>query len=268
MRAVLKTIGILFAKTAYALGIRKMVTLENLKKAFPTLSLQKQKEIAKGAYKNLGIVFSEMLYLRFASSKNIAKHISITNAELFHALLMQKRGLIVVAGHFANWEWLALGGAAVLQRNFAIVRKNISTSFTERFLERMRIRTGNTLVNSGDIRKMYRILLEGCCLALLADQAAPGESIRVAFLGREVPTFEGPARLALHTRAPMLFAETIRQKNGDYSITFDPIPFDDLQGVSDENIRELTYRHSHLLEQAICKHPEQWLWQHRRWKYV
>jgi KDO2-lipid IV(A) lauroyltransferase len=268
VRAALNFLGILLANIAYLFGVRKKITAENLRNAFPELSGTSQKRIARRAYTNLGIVFAEMLYLRFASRKNIAKYISISNPELFHASLAKRKGLIVIAGHFANWEWLALGGALALKTNFAVVRKNIQTSFTERFLETMRLRTGNALINAGDIRKMYRFLQNDGCIALLGDQAAPGESTRVKFFGREVPTFEGPARLALRTRTPMLFAECLRLENNDYRITFYPIQFDDITGDTDAHIHELTYRHTHLLEEIIRKHPDQWLWQHRRWKYV
>ncbi|MDP4231446.1 MAG: lysophospholipid acyltransferase family protein [Bacteroidota bacterium] len=268
MRATLVVLGILLAKTAYVLSIRKKVTLENLRNAYPDLSQREIETIAKKAFRNLGIVFAEMLYLRFAGRRAIASHTKVSNPELFDKALSQGNGLIVIAGHFANWEWLALGGALILKKNFAVVRKNIQTSFTERFLEKMRIRTGNTLVNSADIRKMYRILGSGGCIALLADQAAPGESTRVPFFGRDVPTFEGPARLALRTRAPILFAECLRAERGEYHISFQEIPFEDLQGDSPENIHELTLRHTKLLESIIRKHPDQWLWQHRRWKYI
>ena len=115
---------------------------------------------------------------------------------------------------------------------------------------------------------MYRVLQNKGCLALLADQSAPGESTHVEFFGKEVPTFEGPSRLALRTGAPMLFAECLRKGDGDYLITFYPIPFYDLVGDSADNIRELTYRHTHLLETVNRKKPAQWLWLHRRWKYV
>ncbi len=268
MRGVLKTFGAHFAKLAFVFGIRKRVTLENLNNAYPELTVHEKYKIAIGAYANLGIVFAEMLYLRFASIKKIESRIRISNPELFQKLLSEQKGLIVVAGHFANWEWLALGGARILKENFSIVRKNIQTSFTERFLEKMRIRTGNTLINSGDIRKMYRVLRNGSCIALLADQAAPGESTRINFFGREVPTVEGPARLALQTRAPMLFAECLRISGGDYLITFHRIGFDDLLDITEENVHELTHRHAHLLEEIIRRQPEQWLWQHRRWKYI
>ena len=115
---------------------------------------------------------------------------------------------------------------------------------------------------------MYRVLHDQGCIALLADQSAPGESAHVRFFGQDVPTFEGPARLALRTKAPMLFAECLRESGGSYCITFYPIGYDDLIGDSQENIRQLTFRHTNLLEQVIRKNPDQWLWQHRRWKYV
>lgn len=268
MRVTLNVIGIIIARIAYIFGIRKKVTLINLSVAYPNLPESKIKKIARKSYTNLGIVFAEMLYLRFANLLNIERNITVSNPDIFYNSLKLNKGLIVVAGHFSNWEWLALGGSLILKKNFAIVRKNIQASFTERFLEKMRMRSGNSLINSADIRKMYHALQSGGCLALLADQSAPGESVHVSFFGREVPTFEGPARLALRTKAPMLFAECFRNDEGNYIINFYPIYSFDLIGDSPENIRELTNRHTKILEEIIRQNPDQWLWQHRRWKYV
>jgi KDO2-lipid IV(A) lauroyltransferase len=268
MLIVLRFLGKIIAWVSYYLGLRRTVTLDNIKNAYPDIPLKQQEHIAKGSYTNIGIVFAEMLYLRFASKKNIKAHIMISNPDVYHNALAKGKGLIVIAAHFANWEWLALGGAMRLDTNFSIVRKNIQRSFTEQFLSRMRIRTGNTLINAGDIRGIYHTLQAGNCIALLADQAAPGESTRVKFFNREVPTFEGPARLALRTNAPILFAECLRDNGGNYLVTFDPINYSDLKRDSPDNIHELTLRHTQTLEQVIRKHPEQWLWLHKRWKYV
>ena len=267
MRDLLNLLGILFAYAAYAFGVRRSVTYENLRLAYPELATDDINILTKKTYRNLGIVFAEMLYLRFASKNKIESQIHVTNPEVFHEADRFGKGLIVVAGHISNWEWLALGGALVLKKNFFVVQKNIRTSFTDGFLQRMRVRSGNSLINSGDIRKMYRTLsLEGC-IAMLADQAAPSESAQISFFGRPTPTFEGPARLALRTRAPLLFAECTRTIDSQYSVTFSPVEFGDLQNDSTDNINLLTARHTALLESSIRKHPDQWLWQHRRWKY-
>ncbi|MEP7234237.1 MAG: lysophospholipid acyltransferase family protein [Ignavibacteriota bacterium] len=264
--SVLRIVGSVIARAAFIFHIRRRVTTENLESAFPALSENDRIKIAKKSYSNIGIVFAEMVYLRYAKSKYIAEHITIANPAMYHSAIAQSRGLVVIAGHFANWEWLALGGSMLLHSNFAVVRKNIQTTFTERFLDKMRKRSGNQLINSADIRKMFRVLQNGNCIALLADQAAPSESVRVDFFGREVPAFEGPARLALRTQAPMLLAECRRVDDGDYLITFHEIAYSDLVGHSIESVKELTVRHTKLLEEIIRRNPEQWLWQHRRWK--
>ena len=101
MRSFLNLTGVLVAKVAYFFGIRKKVTLDNLNNAYPTNSLNKQKEIAKRSYRNLGIVFAEMLYLRFADKKNIAKHISVSNPKIFHDLIRDiQNGLLPLVNAF------------------------------------------------------------------------------------------------------------------------------------------------------------------------
>ena len=66
----------------------------------------------------------------------------------------------------------------------------------------------------------------------------------------------------------VLKTSVLVQKNSEYNVTFYPIPFDDLLGDSSANIRELTVRHVQKLEECIRKNPDQWLWLHRRWKYI
>ncbi len=261
MRSLLVLVGIIIARLSYVIGVRKTITIENLKRAFPHYSDHEIGVIAKKSYDNLGRVFAEMIYLRFGSLKAISEQTEMTNPELYHESLAAGKGLIVVAAHYANWEWLALSGAMSLHSNFAIVRKNIQTSVTERFLEHLRLRSGNTLINTDNAYRMLRTLREGKCIAILADQAAPSESVRVRFLNTSVPTFEGPARLALASGAEMLFAECILNSNRGYSITFRKI-----ERSASDTIESLTQAHASCLEAMIIKHPEYWLWQHRRWK--
>jgi KDO2-lipid IV(A) lauroyltransferase len=118
------------------------------------------------------------------------------------------------------------------------------------------------------VRASFRVLQEGRILAMLGDQAAPFESVKIEFFGRKVPTFEGVARFALRTKAPIYLAECVRDDRGGYEMTFHNVAFDDLSSASPENVEELTRRHTALLEQIIRKRPELWLWQHKRWKDV
>lgn len=266
MRWVLVVLGVAFAQCARIFRIRCDVTLANLKRAFPDRSVSFHKNILSRSYSNLGRVFGEFLYLRFATLHGIKKQMNFRNPELFTKLLNEGKGLVVVAGHLANWEWMAIAGPLHLGKNFSVVIKNNPVGATEKFLQRMRRKTGNPLINSADVRSMFRTLRDGGCVALLGDQAAPGESARVNFFGTQLPSFEGPARLALRTRSPMLFAKCVYEGRGRYSTEFIHVQYTDLTGDTPEAVAELTQRHTSLLESAIREHPEQWVWQHRRWK--
>lgn len=263
MRRLLVAAGIIFASCAYALGIRKQVTVANLRRCFSTNSESERRKIAHAAYRNLGRVFAEMIYLRFAPLRAISKQTTIDNPELYHSSLAKGKGLIVVAGHYANWEWLALGGSLGLQTTFSIVRKNIQTSFTEKFLELMRQRSGNKLINSANTFGMLRALKEGSCVCILADQAAPPDSVVVSFMNTRVSAYEGPARLALATGANLLFAECTIDADKNYRIRFTPILYD-----ASDTVETITQKHASILERLILERPELWLWQHKRWKFL
>lgn len=268
VRAFLASFGSCIALVAYYMGIRKDVTLNNVGRAFPNDKLAKRKSIARASFLNLGRVFGEMFYLRFAFQKNILKKVDIDNPEIVTRLLSEGKGVIAVSAHFSNWEWMAMGGAPKLGGGFYIVVKNIAGKFAERFLQAMRIRTGNFLIASGDVRGMFKVLKEGKLVALLSDQAAPIGSVRVSFFGIETPTFEGPARMALRTRAALVFVICLPKERDRYKLVFTEIPYDDLTDESDVSVKELTARHVRILEEYIRHYPSLWLWQHRRWKNV
>jgi Kdo2-lipid IVA lauroyltransferase/acyltransferase len=265
LRHILTGLGIGLAQTGRLLGFRRDVTLANLRRAYPDQLPAFYKKLLSRSYANLGRVFAEIVYLRYAKPRQIQKGIQFTNPEIFKHIIAQGKGLVIVAAHLANWEWMALAGPLYLDKTFSIVIKNNPVGFTEQFLQRMRRRTGNDLINSADVRRMFRTLQDGGCVALLGDQAAPAGSALVSFLGTTVSAFEGPARLALRTRSPMLFAKCVYER-GSYRLTFMEVPFEDLTEDTPETVKELTQRHTSLLDAAIREHPEQWVWQHRRWK--
>jgi KDO2-lipid IV(A) lauroyltransferase len=74
--------------------------------------------------------------------------------------------------------------------------------------------------------------------------------------------------LALRHGAPLQIGFMVRQRDGTYEVTLEEIPFPDLSGYSEENVLELTRRHTAVLEERIRQYPDHWLWMHRRWKHT
>lgn len=265
---ILRCCGGLLGRLAFRLGIRSRVTLDNLARAYPELSSRKRRSIAVKSYSNLGKVFFEFLFLRCAGAYAIRNGLEITNLEEALPAIFGPHGAILLSGHLGNWEWLALGCGLRIGTPLDVIIKNQRASMVERFLLRMRMRFGNRMLDAGNVRAIFRALRNREVLAILGDQAASAEDARVPFFGADVPTFEGTARLALATRAPILFLQPYERTRRGYRSRFIEVPFSDLLDASAPNMLELTARHTAMLERAIREKPELWLWQHRRWKHV
>jgi len=265
-RRCISAAGALGGRIALALGVRKEVTEENLVAAYPNADAPSIQRIMRSAYSNLGRVFFEMFYLRYASRGAITSGLTVNNLPVIKRVVERNKGVILLSAHLGNWEWMALGVGAHLGIPLHIIVKNQRSNFSDRFLTALRTRFGNEVIPAGDGRQVFKALLEKKVVAMLGDQAAPANSVRVPFFGRLVPTFEGVARFALKTRCTILLGECSRTNIGTYEMTFHEIPFDDLSDASEENIRILTERHTQALEHIIRKEPGLWLWQHKRWK--
>jgi KDO2-lipid IV(A) lauroyltransferase len=260
-RAFARVLGSL----AYHAGIRRDVTDSNLRLALPHLSQAERDRVALGSYHNIAIVFLEFLYLRFASRRTLERSFTIRQAELARRSASEDRGVLLVSGHIANWEWAGIGLGLSLPQPVRLIVKNQRSNTADRFLQAMRSRFGNTKVDAGDVRGIFAALKRGELLGVLGDQAAPAGSIRVPFFGISVPTFEGIARLALNTQATILFMHSARTPTG-YACEFERIDYSDIDPDSADAIRSLTLRHTRILEQSILRDPSLWVWQHKRWK--
>jgi KDO2-lipid IV(A) lauroyltransferase len=100
---------------------------------------------------------------------------------------------------------------------------------------------------------------------MLADQSASGNDTLAEMFGLPTYTFGAPARLALRYRPRMIAGYAARESDGNYVVELREIPHDDLPD-SPEGARLLTQRYVDDLEREIRRHPEQWVWQHRKWK--
>lgn len=174
------------------------------------------------------------------------------------------RGVIFVSAHFGNFEaaarWLAVRGHEVL----VVVRAARDARTTDLMTE-LRRRNGMISVRR-DLagRPMLQTLRNGGCVALLADQNA--DDVVVPFFGRPTGTVDGPARLALHTGAPIVVGMCAREPAGGFVLTVEGIIHADPSADRQGEIVRITSALNQMIEAAIRRHPEQWLWFHNRWR--
>ncbi|MGB9772743.1 MAG: lysophospholipid acyltransferase family protein [Bacteroidota bacterium] len=248
--------------------IRRRVALENLQKAFPEKTHSEVWRIARQVYKNFGIVLFEVLWFPKIKPEDLQKLVHVDNLQLMEKKLSEQKGLIMLSGHFGNWELLALAVGYLSGHPLSVIVQEQRNPLVNLLINRYRCRFGNHLINLGRAAKnTIAVLRKGGVVAMLADQSGPEDGLYVEFFGRNVATHDGPARFSLKTGAPLLMGVAIRQSDGTYHMHLEEVEQKDLPEDANEKVEELTRRHVAILERYIRAYPDHWLWLHRRWKH-
>ncbi|MBI3189026.1 MAG: lysophospholipid acyltransferase family protein [Ignavibacteriales bacterium] len=253
----------------HLIGGRRRVALDNLRYAFPDKTEAERVAIAKGAFRNYGITFVELLWFPNLKRGGI-EHLfnSKTIDVLLHAVERGK-GLILLMGHFGNWELTALSTGVLLGKPIYYLAQTQNNELVDDVINKHRSLFGNMKIPMGmSVREVIRVLGQYEVIAIAGDQSAAMESAYVNFFGRNVATHKGPAVFALKCNAPIVISVLVRQPDFRYEAIFKEVPTNDLPADRDAAVEELTRRHTEMLEQFIRQNPDHWLWMHRRWKHV
>ncbi|RCK76587.1 MAG: Lipid A biosynthesis lauroyl acyltransferase [Ignavibacteriae bacterium] len=264
-----RRIGIFLSNISYIfLFKRRKITIENLANSFPEKSIKEIKIIAKKVFQNIGITFIEFaLFPKL--NKKITDLVKYRNLDLMFEKCKLGKGLIMLSGHFGNWELNAFSTGYISGYPLTIIVKTQSNKLVDKLINKHRTLLGNKVVPmQNSVREILNVLNTGGVVAMLADQSAPKESVFINFFNREVATFQGPAVFALKTKAPLLMGFIIRNEDFTYEVILEEIQTNDLDDYNEQNVKILTQRHTALLEEYIRKYPHLWMWTHRRWKNV
>jgi KDO2-lipid IV(A) lauroyltransferase len=252
------------AACAFALGIRRRVTLDNLAQAFPERSAGERLALARGAYANMARVVVDALRTLGASRAELLAEVQVDDFGPVDRALAAGKGLLVATGHLGSWE---LFGAAMAQRVplHAVVRP-LRGGVNARLVE-ARERAGLKLIpDRGALSSTVAALRKNEVVAMLLDQAIGGKhALFVPFFGRPAATTPALSMAALRTGAPTLVVVALRE-NGRLRFRVEG-PFEITNtGDRQRDLLDHTARVTSALERIIRETPDQWLWLHRRWK--
>jgi KDO2-lipid IV(A) lauroyltransferase len=249
------------------LRVRRRVVEENLAATFGlTLDPAGCARIARGAYHHLGRTLFEYGRFRRLDRARLEAWVEVHGFEQIEAAYARGRGVILVSGHFGNWE---LMGAAVSLRGYPVhfVVREQSNPYVDRFMNESRGHLGVGIVNVGpEIRRVYRRLKAGEILGMLLDQDGGPNGEFVDVLGRVASVQTGAAVLALRTGAPILPGAIARLPDGRHRVTFEEPLLPDPNAPAEDEVRRLVTACSASLERFILRYPDQYYWVHRRWK--
>jgi KDO2-lipid IV(A) lauroyltransferase len=249
-------------------GIRRAVVERQVRAAFPEWTAERVSQVARASYASLGRTFVETALLPACTREEVLDLFErVDGWDVVESALALGKGLIVVTGHLGNWE---LGGSYLSARGLPLdaVARGMENPLFDGYLTRTRERIGMSIMHDSEaVRRVPRALRSGRAVAFLFDQGAVGlASTWVPFFGRLAKTPRGPAVFALRLDAPIVFGAAIRQPSGRFSIGFERVPVA-RTGDLEADVDAIVASYTQVLERWVRAHPDQYFWQHRRWKH-
>jgi KDO2-lipid IV(A) lauroyltransferase len=248
----------IFARTRVTARAR-----ENLARAFPEKTQAEINAILKSMWDNLGRTVAEYAHLDKFDLHGANPRIVTENVEV--AEKIRGNAVLMLSGHFANWEILGIA-AARFGLDGAIVYRPPNNPYVDRYIARARAKKGYTeqIGKHNGVKRILSVLRAGKAILLLADQKT-NEGVAAPFFGRDAMTTPAPAMLALKLNVPVVFASNKRLGGAHFRVTLHPplefTPSSDVHA----DIQAMTAAINLRLEEMVRADPSQWLWIHRRW---
>lgn len=247
------------------LSIRRELVEQHLRFAFPDRDEAWIRNTAQAAYAHIGRELISMLRMADAPREALIESTSLHGLEPVREAVDTGRGVVLVTGHFGNWE---IGAASVAARGLPvdIVVQPQRNPLFDRLIHDARVKLGvNVIAREKAPRLAIRALRAGRVVVFAADQDARSNGIFVPFFGRPASTHRGPALMAYRTDSLLLGLLARRAEDGRYDVRLDPVEAS-RHGHPDDVVQRLTAAFTAILEDRVRESPDQYFWLHRRWK--
>jgi Kdo2-lipid IVA lauroyltransferase/acyltransferase len=246
-------------------GYRKKVVLENLRSSFPDKSEKEIQSICTSYFKYLCDLIVETLKTLKMTEAEYNQHCIFHNPDWLVKLREEKRSIIIVMGHYGNWEWA--GPSLTLTTNYqlVVIYRPLSNAYFEKMMVGMRTKFGTkiTPVNQ-TLRDMVANRSQVTATAFIADQYPTGGGAHwTIFLNQDTGFFTGPEKLASKFNYPVVYIHVRRLRRGYYEVEPELL----FENPKEPSEGEITSAFCKRLEEDIVAMPSTWLWSHKRWKH-
>lgn len=252
----------------HVIGYRKDVVLNNLRNSFPNKTERELLAIRKEFFRYLCDLFIESFKTLTISPAAMLRHCSFDPAakQLFNSLAEKKQSIIMVMGHYGNWEWGGNTFALECMQQLYVIYHPLGNEKFDGLMYRMRTRFGNKLI---PMKNTFKEMLANKqarvnATAFIADQTPrPDNAYWTTFLNQDTPVFWGTEVISKKLDLPIVYVTIKRQKRGYYRLFAELLVAEPSKTATGE-ISELYTRR---LEKDILGDPTIWLWSHKRWKH-
>ena len=245
-------------------GYRKGVIQTNLRNSFPEKPEAEIEKLTRAYYSYLCDITLETFKTMKMSETENRQRVVLENPEEFGRLFAINKSIVLVLGHYGNWEWMGPCISLNTQYQLVVIYRPLTNPYFDRMMTRTRTRFGTQITPAPQaLRTMVANRGKITMTAFIADQAAPSNAYWTNFLHQDTSVFTGPEKLSTKFKYPVVYLHSSRPRRGHYTIRGEVL-FEHPETTAENEISEtFTQR----LEKDIVADPTLWLWSHKRWKH-
>ncbi len=248
------------------IGYRTKVVRQNLNNSFPDKSEKEIVALEAKFYSHLCDLVVESLKAFSISLDDAKIRMKNRNIEVVNQYYKQGRQVVLVGGHYGNWELFAITIGATTEHKTLALYTPLNNQFINEKITKSRSKYGLEMLPIKKIKdKLNDINSDLYSIIFGADQS-PRKSQRaywVNFLNQETGVQFGTEKFAKEFDAVVIFTNIYKMKRGYYELQYDVIT----EQPNEEELGYISKTHTQMLEKVIQQKPEYWLWSHRRWKH-
>ena len=257
----------------YCVPNHKSVAFQNIERVFQDqLAPHQKKQLLMAVYSHVITSLKEIFLLSFIKDKHLKKRVALRGESHFLSALERGRGVVLLTGHFGNWEFAPLLGLPTIEGfsgQIHYVRKKLRFKWMETLLFTRYLQRGmNIIMLHGALKEVRLAFKKNDAVFFVMDQKAgkmPGAGVHSLFLGHETSTYNSLALLVKKYQCAVVPVTTYRVDKKNHVIEFYPeIPWE-AQAEPAAAIVNNTIKYVEKLEEILLAHPEQWIWNYKRW---
>jgi KDO2-lipid IV(A) lauroyltransferase len=236
--------------------------VSNLRVTQPDLSDAELQRLALLTYRTYARDTIDFIRSLSMTPETIATRLERLENDHFDELLALKRGIILLGGHFGNWEFGGVMLRVLRGYPLTVVAKTEASPVVNSFRRRMRDSLGIDSLEIGQVLEtalqIRGLLAKNQVVAMLADRHIGRDRVDVDFFGRKAAFVRTPAMVGLMAGAPLLPSFMLRQPDGRFvGYCGDPI-FVDPVIERDRAIQQAMQTFATVLEGFIRRYPHLW----------
>jgi KDO2-lipid IV(A) lauroyltransferase len=247
-------------------------TRASLAVAFPERSAAERDAIARASLVHLGWMAGEVITVRKWIHR-LDEYVEATpeTVAVVERAIARGKGSVFVLGHIGNWE-LTFRLSRYVQPTAAIAKRSWHRSLDALAEELRAVGKVQTFWRDDPStgRNMLRIFKQNGTLGILIDQDIQDvQSVFVPFFGKLAATPRAAADFALRFGAPVLVVTCHRRgprARDGHRLEVVEVPYDPAPADREAEVVRLTAACAKVQEEAIRRHPAEWVWMHQRWK--